>query len=200
MGGADLIKKATGAKLFMSAADHPLVETGGRNDSHYGDTFAWQPVAVDRTLHDGETIRLGGVELVVHSTPGHTPGSITCTMKVKQSDVVFASSVSCPDYTLVGNSRYPGIAEDFAHTFKTLKSLPCDIFLAEHGWDCALADKIKRLEQDHNTNPFIDSAGFHQYLEGAETCYRDLLVKQSDISARKKRYEIQAHQSGDRNS
>ena len=190
VGGAALIKQATGAKLLVSAADRALVETGGRNDFQWGDSFAWPPAVVDRKLRDGETIRLGGVELVVHSTPGHTPGSITCTMNVRQADqpchVVFVASVSCPDYTLVGNSHYPGIAEDFTRTFKTLKSLPCDIFLTEHGWDCALADKIKRLDQDRHTNPFIDPAGYRQYIESAETRFNDLLLKQSGVSGRKK--------------
>jgi len=189
IGGMAVIKHATGAKLYMSAADRAVVESGGRNDFQYGDGFAWQPVAVDRELRDGDNIRLGGTELVVHATPGHTPGAIACTMDIRQADkeyhIVFAGSVSCPNYTLVGNPRYPGIAEDFACTFKTMKSLPCDIFLTEHGWDCALADKMKLLEQGRNPNPFIDPAGYRQYLESAEARYHDLLMKQSGISGKR---------------
>jgi len=109
-------------------------------------------------------------------------------MDIRQADkeyhVVFAGSVSCPNYTLVGNPRYPGIAEDFERTFKTMKSLPCDIFLTEHRWDCALADKMKLLEQGRNPNPFIDPAGYGQYLEKAETQYHNLLLKQSGLSGK----------------
>jgi metallo-beta-lactamase class B len=188
IGGMAVIKKATGAKLYMSAVDRAVVESGGRNDFQYGDGFAWQPVKVDRELHDGDKIRLGGTELIVHSTPGHTRGTITCTMQVRQEGkeyhVIFAGSVSCPNYTLVGNSRYPGITEDFERTFKTMKSLPCDIFLTEHGWDCALADKIKLLEQNPSANPFIDPVGYGQYLEKAETQYHNLLLKQSGLSGK----------------
>jgi metallo-beta-lactamase class B len=187
-GAAVVIKQATGAELLVGAADRTVVESGGRNDPQYGDTFAWPPAAVDRGLRDGEKIRLGGVELVVHATPGHTPGAITCTMEARQEEkqyhVVFAGSVSCPDYTLVGNARYPGIREDFPRTFKTLKSLPCDMFLTEHGWDCALTDKIKGLGQ--NSSPFIDPVGYRRYIETAETRYADLLRKQSEGLAGKK--------------
>jgi metallo-beta-lactamase class B len=102
----------------------------------------------------------------------------------KEYHVIFAGSVSCPNYTLVGNSRYPGITEDFERTFKTMKSLPCDIFLTEHGWDCALADKIKLLEQNPSANPFIDPVGYGQYLEKAETQYHNLLLKQSGLSGK----------------
>jgi len=42
----------------------------------------------------------------------------------KEYHVVFAGSVSCPNYTLVGNPRYSGIAEDFARTFKTMSLCP----------------------------------------------------------------------------
>jgi metallo-beta-lactamase class B len=189
IGGMAVIKKATGAKLYMSAADRAVVESGGRNDFQYGDGFAWQPVKVDRELHDGDKICLGGTELAVHATPGHTRGTISCTMEIRPEDkeyhVVFAGSVSCPNYTLVGNPRYPGIAEDFERTFKTMKSLPCDVFLTEHGWDCALPDKIKLLEQDPNANPFIDPAGYRQYLERAEAQYHDLLLKQSGLSGKR---------------
>ena len=188
IGGMAVIKQATGAKLFVSAADRSLVESGGRNDPQSGDGFAWPPVAVDRVLHDGDKIRLGGIELAVHATPGHTPGTITCTMELRQADrvchVVFAGSVSCPNYTLVGNAHYPAVAKDFERTFKTMESLPCDIFLTEHGWDCALADKLKRLEPGQNTNPFIDPSGYHQYLQNAEARYHDLLVKQTGLSGK----------------
>ncbi len=189
VGGAALVKNATGAKLFVGAAGRALVESGGRNDDQWGDTFAWQPVSVDRGLRDGDKVRLGGVELMVRSTPGHTRGSITCLMKTREADreygVVFAGSVSCPDYRLVGNPRYPDIAADFERTFETLKALSCDVFLAEHGWDFALPDKIKRLEQEPNANPFIDPTGYRQYLERAEARYHDQLVKQTDSSGKR---------------
>jgi metallo-beta-lactamase class B len=167
---------------LVGAADRALVESGGRNDPQFGDAFAWPPVKVDRALRDGDTVKLGGVELQVHATPGHTAGVITCTQTVRQGDkdcaVVFVGSVSCPDYKLVGNPLYPGVANDFVRTFKTLNSLPCDVFLTEHGWDCDLAGKMKRLDFG-DANPFIDPDGYHRYLAGAEKRFEDLFRKQS---------------------
>jgi metallo-beta-lactamase class B len=137
IGGAAVVKKAAGAKLFVGAGDRALVESGGRNDPQFGDHFAWKPVAVDRVLRDGDKIELGGIELKVHATPGHTPGCITCTMKARKGDgsydVVFAGSVSCPDYKLAGNPRYPGIADEFTHTFQTLKPCIATFFLPNTG-------------------------------------------------------------------
>lgn len=182
VGGAGLIKQATGAKLFVGTDDRELVENGGRNDAQFGDAYVFPPVAVDRKLQDGEKIQLGAVELFIHTTPGHTPGTITCTMTMgagnRQYHIVFAGSVTCPSYTLVGNPRYPEVVEDFSRTFKTLNSLPCDVFLTEHGWDCDLANKIKQL--DHaGPNPFSDPAGYHQLLANAEARFNELRRKQS---------------------
>jgi len=35
-------------------------------------------------LHDGDEVKLGGMTLVAHLTPGHTHGCTTWTMKVQE--------------------------------------------------------------------------------------------------------------------
>ena len=58
----------------------------GRRDFQYGARPASQypPAKVDRVLHDGDEVKLGGVVLVAHKTPGHTKGCTTWTMKVRE--------------------------------------------------------------------------------------------------------------------
>src|SRR5580658_4310715 len=60
-GSAEVIRK-TGAKFYVMDADVPVVESGGRNDFNYAsDKSMWFPPAqVDRALHDGEQVKLGG--------------------------------------------------------------------------------------------------------------------------------------------
>src|SRR5436189_3877650 len=60
-----LIKKDTGAQLMIMDADVPETES----------TRQGRPGAkVDRVLHDGDIVELGGSKLTVHKTPGHTRG------------------------------------------------------------------------------------------------------------------------------
>ena len=68
-----LIAKETGAKLMVMDADVPDEESTarGRPGAH-----------VDRVLHDGDNVTLGGSKLVAHLTPGHTKGCTTWTMQV----------------------------------------------------------------------------------------------------------------------
>jgi len=80
--GSAEVKKITGARYEVMEADVPVVESGGRNDFHYSaDKSMWfPPTHVDRVLHDGDTVSLGGAVLTAHLTAGHTRGTTTWTM------------------------------------------------------------------------------------------------------------------------
>src|SRR5215470_2620587 len=97
--GSAKIKELTGAKYMVMDADVPVVESGGKRDFQYGNLkeAAYPATKVDRVLHDGDQVTLGGVTLVAHKTPGHTRGCTTWTMKVadggKTYDVMFGTSL-----------------------------------------------------------------------------------------------------------
>jgi metallo-beta-lactamase class B len=79
--GSAQIIKLSGAKYMVMDADVPVVESGV--DYFYtAEKNRYPPVKVDRVLHDGDQVRLGGAVLVAHKTPGHTKGCTTWTMKV----------------------------------------------------------------------------------------------------------------------
>src|SRR5271163_1195361 len=146
--GSAMIKQMTGAKYMVMDADVSVVESGGKTDFQYGNTASslYAPAKVDRVLHDGDEVTLGGAVLVAHLTPGHTKGCTTWTMKVtdrgKTYDVVIVGSPNVnPGYKLVSNATYPQIAEDYERMWRVLKSLPCDIFLGAHGGYFGLEEK-----------------------------------------------------------
>lgn len=182
VGGVALLKQLTGAKLMVSEADAEMLARGGKNDPNFGDRFQYQPVTADRKLRDGDTVQLGGVTMTARLTPGHTKGCTTWTMKVREGskthDVIFFGSTSAPGYKLFGNAGYPNIVEDYESTFRLLKTLPVDVFLAPHGSFFALHEKIKRLGAA--TNPFIDKQEFRRHLERSEKDFRAELKRQQE--------------------
>lgn len=182
-GGLAKLKQLTGAKLMVSEADATLLAAGGKNDFAFGDKFTYPPVKADKLLRDGDQVELGGVKLVAHMTPGHTRGSTTWTMKVeasgKEYDVVFAGSTSAPGYQLANNAKYPTIADDYARTFRVLRSLPCDVFLAPHGMFFSLKEKSKLLAEGKEPNPFIDPDRYKTYLDDSEAEFKNKLNVQS---------------------
>jgi len=182
-GGSAAIKALTGATYMVMDGDVSVVESGGKTDFQYGSTptSLYPPTRVDRVLHDGDEVKLGGSTLVAHLTPGHTKGCTTWTMKVteagKSYDVVIIGSPNVNDgYKLVGNPAYPEIESDYERTFRVLKSLPVDIFLGAHGSYFDLQAKYPRLKEGA-ANPFIDPAGYKSYVTDRERAYRAELAK-----------------------
>jgi metallo-beta-lactamase class B len=160
-----LIQKETGAELMVMAADVPEVESKAKG----------RPAArVNRALHDGDSVELGGSKWVAHLTPGHTRGCTTWTSQVQEGGrklnaVIIGSPNVNPGYHLVGNKTYPSIAQDYVKTFAVLKSLPCDIFLGAHG---SYFDLKTKYENRGSGNPFIDPDGYKAYVASKETEFR----------------------------
>jgi metallo-beta-lactamase class B len=187
---SDTIKKATGAKYMVMEGDVTVVESGGKTDFQYGNApdNLYRPTKVDRTLHDGDEVRLGDAVLVAHLTPGHTKGCTTWTMKVldggKSYDVVIVGSPNVnPGYRLVNNAQYPTIADDYQRMFRVLKSLPCDIFLGAHGSYFDLERKYARMGKP-GANPFIDPEGYKRFVSDKEQEFRAELAKQKSAPAK----------------
>ena len=182
--GSATIKEMAGAAYMVMDADVPVVESGGKTDFAYGNIPAslYRPTKVDRVLHDGDEVRLGGTVLVAHRTPGHTKGCTTWTMKVTESgktyDVVIIGSPNVnPGYKLTGNAAYPQIAEDYERMWRVLKSLPCDIFLGAHGNYFGLEEKYP-LMKEGSANPFVDPSGCKKFIAQKEQDFRTELARQ----------------------
>jgi len=184
--GSALVKELTGAKYMVMDADVAEIEAGGKGNFQYGNSpdSLYKPAKVDRVLHDGDEVKLGDVVLVAHLTPGHTKGCTTWTMKAleggKTYNVVVVGSPNVnPGYKLVSNALYPQIAQDYELMFRTLKSLPCDVFLGAHGNYYGMEDKSARMKKGA-PNPFIDPEGYKSYVTEREQAFREELRKQSE--------------------
>ena len=183
--GSAEVKKLTEAKYMVTDGDVGVVESGGKSDFQYGDNPASQyPAAkVDRVLHDGDEVKLGDTTLTAHKTAGHTRGCTTWSLKVREAaktyDVVIVGSPSVnPGYKLVNNERYPTIADDYAHGFRVLKALNCDVFLGAHGGYYDMEAKYAKLNAGA-PNPYIDPDGYKSYVADREQAFLSELQKQT---------------------
>ena len=182
--GSALVKKLTGAKYMVMDGDVPVVESGGKADFQYGNDPAmlYPPARVDRVLHDGDKVTLGGVVLEAHLTPGHTKGCTTWTLSVRDGDktyhaVIIGSPNVNPGYRLVDNPGYPTIAQDYERMFRVLKALPCELFLGAHGSYFGLEKKYAGLKSGA-ANPFIDEKGCAAFVSQKEGEFRTEYAKQ----------------------
>jgi metallo-beta-lactamase class B len=184
--GSAEVKRLTGAKYMVMDGDVPVVESGGAKDFQYPqDTY---PAAkVDRVLHDGDEVRLGGAVLVAHKTPGHTRGCTTWTMRApldgRLRDVVIVGSWNVnPGYRLVDRpgqpASYPGIAADFARSFVIWKALPCDVFLGAHGDYFAMQAKLERAQAGAGESVWIDPEGYRAAVAERQQAFEAELKRQ----------------------
>jgi metallo-beta-lactamase class B len=177
-GGHARTKELTGAQIVMSEADAALLASGGKND-FLDEAMPYRPVRADQIVREGERIKLGNIILTAHLTPGHTKGCTTWTMVAEDGgqrrNVVFFGSTSVLA-KLVNNSKYPEIARDYAATFRKLKALPCDVFLAPHASFFGLEEKAREIGA--GKNPFVDANAFQQYVATAEQNFLRQLQKE----------------------
>ena len=180
--GSAAVKRLTGAQYMVMEGDVPVVESGGKADFQYPEGL-YPAVKVDRVLRDGDEVKLGGVVLTAHLTPGHTKGCTTWTLTVNESgksyNVVIVGSPNVnPGYKLVNNARYPQIALDYERMFGVLKQLPCDIFLGAHGGYYNMEAKFAQLK-NAGANPFVDPDGYKSFVAEKEQEFRSELAKQA---------------------
>ncbi|SEI38435.1 metallo-beta-lactamase class B [Dyadobacter koreensis] len=169
MGAMSVIKKMTGAKLMINEGDASAAEDGGLSDySSKGKVRDFEPVQVDRVLHDRDTIRLGGMQLVMLNHPGHTKGSCSYLFDVKDEKrkyrVLIANMPTIvTDENFSDIAAYPNIAKDYTYTLNAMRHLRFDIWLASHASQFGLSDKHKPGNA-YNPEAFFDKNGYNQQI------------------------------------
>ena len=126
-GALRALRDATGAPVYCSQIDAPVVEQG---TSEFG--LVSEPCAVDVYLNDGDVITVGATTWRCLLTPGHTKGGICFYLDPAQAgegaegvplllsgDILFHASM--------GRTDLPGGSErDMAASLKRLGELPDD--------------------------------------------------------------------------
>jgi metallo-beta-lactamase class B len=197
VGSLAALKKASGGRVEVMDGDVPVIESGGRTDYLFGEGgaqaglgYRFEPVKVDRTLRDGDTVTRGGVTLTARKTPGHTPGSTTWLTTVEEDGkpylVSFTASTGINPGTRLGDRpSYPGIAEDFARAFTVLESLQPDVFLGGHTGFFRMEEKRARLGQG-GANPFVEkgAASFKAHVAARKQAFSKQLEDERAERAR----------------
>ena len=164
--GDALVKQLTGAQVMAMAEDVPAlraIKPGGKEHP------------IDKVLHDGEEVALGGTTLVAHLTPGHTRGCTTWTMRAQEAgktyNVIFGCSLRSPGVLT------PAIVDEFNRSFKVVRALPCDVPLGDHGAQYNMQQKFSKVRSG-GPNPFIDPAGCRVEADIEEAMFRAILDEQ----------------------
>ncbi len=176
MEGDALAKQMTGASVMAMEADVPALRAmrpGGKEHP------------IDRVLHDGDEVSLGGTTLTANLTPGHTKGCTTWSLDVRENGKTYKAVIVCSygvndNYILVDNASYPRIAEDYVATFAKARTLRTEVFLGSHGFWYNVGEKYERSlsRRPGDPNPFVDAEGYLAHVDAQESRYRAMLAEQ----------------------
>jgi metallo-beta-lactamase class B len=172
MEGDALAKQMTGgAQVVSMAEDVPALQkiTPGN-----------KPHPIDRIIHDGDTVSLGGTTLTAHLTPGHTHGCTTWTTTATDSgktyNVVFGCSLRAP------GKITPDVEAEFNHSFQVVRTYPCDVQLGDHPSEYGMIDKYAKLKPGA-PNPFIDKPSCTREIDMEEKMFHAILAEQAAAKA-----------------
>jgi glyoxylase-like metal-dependent hydrolase (beta-lactamase superfamily II) len=123
--------------------------TGGPSYLHPADRMLWDTVysaAPDRDLADGDVLTVGGVDLHVLHTPGHSPGS--CCFHAPDLGAVFGGDTlfnGGPGATGRSFSDFPTIVDSIRTRLLTLP--PETVVHTGHGDDTTIGDEAPHLQE-----------------------------------------------------
>lgn len=183
-GGLAKLKRDTGAKLAAMEGDVSALEGGFYLGSEDVTSMNAPPVKVDRVLMDGDTVKLGGVTLTAHLTPGHSRGCTSWGATLKDQGKAYEALVFC-SATVAANRitpplQYEGIVEDYRKTFAKTKQMKVDIPLAPHPEFFQLLEKSGKAKANPKApNPFIEPGAFLTLIEKLEGDFERTLKERS---------------------
>ena len=164
--GDAMVKQLTGAQVMAMAEDIPAlrdIKPGGKDHP------------IDRTLHDTDSVTLGGMTLVAHLTPGHTRGCTTWTTKVQDGGKTYNVMINCS--LRPPNVLTPAISQEFNRSFKLVRSLPCDVQVGDHPAQYSMQEKYAKV-RNGGPNPFIDPAGCQTETDIEEAMFHAIEAEQ----------------------
>ncbi|MEG0302645.1 MBL fold metallo-hydrolase [Gordonibacter sp.] len=148
VGAAKELADKTGATVIASAIDAPMIcgdEKLPRDDTRFS------PCPVDRTLADGETLKLGGMPWKTIMTPGHTKGSMCLFLDPEHTGNPVGAPVLISGDTLfcgsIGRTDFAGgDLNDMRRSLKRLSSLPDDtVVLPGHNDQTTIGAERRRV-------------------------------------------------------
>jgi len=168
-GGAKLLQDRFGARVILSAADWDLLD---RNKQ------SWPKPKRDMVATDGQRLTLGDTTLTLYLTPGHTPGTISTLIPVKDSGkphLVAEWGGTAFNFTITPDKPRKYWFETYINSAERFRDVVAkagaDVLIANHTNFDGSKTKLPALAKRKPGDP-------HPYVIGNESIKRYLTVAQ----------------------
>jgi metallo-beta-lactamase class B len=170
-GGARLLQDRFGARVVMSADDWDLL---ARN------TAAWPKPRRDIVATDGQRLTLGDTTLILHLTPGHTPGTISTLIPVRDQGRTHTAALwggTAFNFTVTPDKPRPYWFEQYVRSAarfrEAVTAARADVLIANHPNQDGARVKLTRLagRRPGDAHPFvIGTDSIRRYLTMVGEC------------------------------
>jgi metallo-beta-lactamase class B len=173
-GGARLLQERYGAQVLLSAADWDLIEASGSS----------QPKPErDVVVTDGQVLTVGDTEITFTLTPGHTPGTLSTLMPVKDGNETHVAALWGGTAMRASREFYEAYAASARKFAELAEKAGADIIISNHDiFDDAHA-KIAALAERRPGDP-------HPFVLGPEATVSDMGVAEHCAMAGMARLQI----------
>lgn len=186
MGAMADFKKETGAQLYVDEKDANELKSGGKSDyelGKYGVTF--KPVQPDFLLKNNDKIKLGNTTLTLLHHPGHTKGSCSFLFETKDNNETYKVLIANLPSIIIDRKfsdvkSYQTIQKDYAETFKAMKKIDFNLWVASHASQFDLHKKRKEGDS-YNPKLFMDKENYFKKLTDLENDYLEKVKEDSTI-------------------
>jgi metallo-beta-lactamase class B len=188
-GGIAELQRLSGAKVWASPWSAKVFAQGELpDDPQFGSLEPVAKIANVSVLKDGQTVRVGPIELVAHFTPGHTTGGTSWTWKSCEEErgaparclnMVYAdslSAVSAPKFRFTGKAD---LLKQFDKSFATLTSVPCDILVSPHPSASKFWERVDARDSQGKRDALLDPSACDMYVAAFREGLRKRLAQES---------------------
>lgn len=181
-GGTRLFQEYTGAKVYMSREDNKMMKENPFW-AHFG-YVNWIDFDVDEFYDDNQPIKMGNIEIKTKLTPGHTPGttSFFIDVKDKAGNVYHVGMHGGVGLNTMDKDFYEHIPEwdkgllaEYIKGLEELMDYDIDIALPSHPNQIEILSKAGKYTEE--SNPFVDKSLWQWLIserkERAEKLYKE---------------------------
>ena len=120
LSAAQYLKRRLGGQVAIGSRI-PLVQATWKGIYHLDPSFPVDGSQFDRLLNDGDRVMIGGLDLRVWQTPGHTPA---CVSYVTEGAAFVGDTLFMPDYGTARADFPGGDARELYRSIRRLLALP----------------------------------------------------------------------------
>ncbi|HEY8518754.1 MAG TPA: MBL fold metallo-hydrolase [Gammaproteobacteria bacterium] len=160
-GGAKFLQERFGARVLLGAADWDLLEQSNP---------PWKPRR-DIEIVDGQALTLGDTTLRLHLTPGHTYGTVSTLIPVRDGEETHLAALWGGTLFNFGPDaeRFTAYAESAARFRRIVAEAGADVLLSNHTEYDGTKQKLPALAERRPGDP-------HPYVVGTDSVERYLTV------------------------